>query len=286
MGPGRTEEQLREHYLIERALADRLRTAAPDVRRRLYAAVYDELFQAVPLHPQLVEKPRRAGDARAVAAELRFLEPFLSSDSVFLEIGAGDCALSIEVARRVKHVYAIEVSEQIVSGIEPPANVTLNVTDGIDLAVPDRVVSLAYSNQVMEHFHPDDALEHAAGVYRSLQPGGRYVCLTPNRLTGPHDISQFYDDVATGLHLKEYTASELARLFESVGFRRHRVYIGGRGVHRRVPVGLVKPAEALAGLLPARLRRPVLKTPLRGFLGVGVVTQRSAEGQHIRSKPI
>jgi SAM-dependent methyltransferase len=274
MEPGRTEQELHEHYLIERALADRLRTAAPDVRRGLYAAVYDELFQSVPLHPLLVEKSRRAGEPRSVAAELKFLEPFLSPESVFLEIGAGDCALSIEVARRVKHAYAIEVSQEIISGIQPPANLTLMVTDGIDLPVPDGVVSIAYSNQVMEHLHPDDALEHVAGIYRCLQPGGRYVCLTPNRLTGPHDISQYYDDVATGLHLKEYTASELARLFGSVGFRRHRVYVGGRGIYGRVPVPLVRTAEILARLLPARLRRPVLKTPLRGFLGVGVITRR------------
>ena len=38
----RTPEQLREHFTIERELADRLRYATRDQRRSLYSAVYDE----------------------------------------------------------------------------------------------------------------------------------------------------------------------------------------------------------------------------------------------------
>ena len=48
----RTREELRQHYDVERELADRLRTASKDERRTLYAEVYDELFKRVPLHPQ------------------------------------------------------------------------------------------------------------------------------------------------------------------------------------------------------------------------------------------
>jgi predicted SAM-dependent methyltransferase len=33
-------------------------------------------------------------------------------------------------------------------------------------------VDLAYSNQLMEHLHPDDASEQLANVYRALKPGG------------------------------------------------------------------------------------------------------------------
>ena len=40
--PGRDPEALRRHYEVERELADRLRGAAPDERRHLYGAVYDE----------------------------------------------------------------------------------------------------------------------------------------------------------------------------------------------------------------------------------------------------
>ena len=37
-----------------------------------------------------------------------------------------------------------------------------------------------------------------ANLYRALKPGAVYVCITPNRLSGPHDISLYFDSVATG----------------------------------------------------------------------------------------
>ena len=37
----------------------------------------------------------------------------------------------------------------------------------------------------------------------------RFICLTPHRSTGPHDMSKYFGDVATGFHLKEYTNKEL-----------------------------------------------------------------------------
>jgi SAM-dependent methyltransferase len=275
----RTPDELREHYMIERELADRLRNAGPAERRRLYAAVYDELFRRVPTHPQLVQRSAGAASPRPVQLELRLLRPFLAPDAVFLEVGAGDCALSIEMARRVRRAYAIEVSEEIVAGITPPPNLELLITDGVEVPVPEGTVTLAYSNQVMEHLHPDDALQQLEGIYRCLAEGGSYVCLTPNRLTGPHDISKYFDEVATGFHLREYTASELARSFAHAGFRRHRVYVGGRGVYRRVPVAAVRIFEVVVELLPRRLRRLVVRTPLRGFLGVGVVATKPGRGR-------
>ena len=78
----------------------------------------------------------------------------------------------------------------------------------------------------MEHLHPDDAFEQLENIYRALTPGGVYICVTPNRLSGPHDISSLYDEVATGFHLKEYSISELHSLFRRVGFSRIRVHFG------------------------------------------------------------
>jgi hypothetical protein len=78
---------------------------------------------------------------------------------------------------------------------------------------------VAFSNQLMEHLHPDDALQQLRNIYDALAPGGTYICLTPNGLTGPHDISRYFDPVASGFHLKEYTCGELMALFKRVGFK-------------------------------------------------------------------
>jgi len=48
----RNIRQLREHYEIERELANRLRNASKEERVRLYASSYDELFLRVAHHPQ------------------------------------------------------------------------------------------------------------------------------------------------------------------------------------------------------------------------------------------
>ena len=89
---------------------------------------------------------------------------------------------------------------------------------------PTNSVTLAYSFQVMEHIHPDDALEQLRNLFAVIAPGGSYVCVTPNRLNGPHDVSKFYDPVARGFHLKEYTIAELEQLFRGVGFRAVQAY--------------------------------------------------------------
>src|SRR5215210_3557988 len=89
----RSPERLREHYLIERELADRLRSAGRDERRHLYTALYDELFRRVRDHPQLTRKADARTQAASVAGRMSLLRRFLSPDTVYLEVGPGDCAL-------------------------------------------------------------------------------------------------------------------------------------------------------------------------------------------------
>src|SRR4029450_11668406 len=95
----RTPAQLREHYEIEKELANRLRSAGKDERRRLYNVVYDERIRRIPDHPLAVQPADADARSRPVEPQLRLLKPFLNRDTVFLEIGPGDCALAREVAR-------------------------------------------------------------------------------------------------------------------------------------------------------------------------------------------
>jgi hypothetical protein len=102
---------------------------------------------------------------------------------------------------------------------------------------------------LMEHLHPDDAMEQLRSIADALRPGGRYICITPNRLTGPHDISAGFDDEARGFHLREYTYRELACAFRRAGFRRVRVVesMHGRALARLVTrLASVSPRAARA----------------------------------------
>ena len=270
MSDPRTAAQIREHYDIERELADRLRHGSREERRRLYTEVYDELFRRVPLHPQLQKKASPQDRQRVVQRKLRLLGRYLRPGVRFMELGPGDCALAVHVAATAAHVAAVDVSPGITAGLEPPPNFELFISDGASVPVPTGSVDVAFSDQLMEHLHPDDAREQLQGVFEALAPGGAYVCITPNRLAGPHDVSQHFDAEATGLHLKEYTIAELVDLFREVGFRRFHLYAGGKGWYVRFPLGIALFKEWQVARLPAR-RALGRFLPVRAMLGVNLV---------------
>jgi precorrin-6B methylase 2 len=65
---------------------------------------------------------------------MRLLSPYLKKDAVFMEIGPGDCALSIEAAKTAKQVYAVDVTEGITR--RPlPQNCRRVISDGIGIPV-------------------------------------------------------------------------------------------------------------------------------------------------------
>src|SRR5262249_25225797 len=140
-------------------------------------------------------------------------------------------------------------------GLDLPANVEVVISDGASIPVPPGSVDLAYSNSLMEHLHPDDAREQLANVFEALPPSGRYLCVAQDRLAGPQDVSRHLDRVATGFHLKEYAVGELAALFSEVGFRRLRLYVGGRGRYLGTRVAPVTATEAGLSALPYAPRR-------------------------------
>ena len=108
-----------------------------------------------------------------------------------------------ELAKYVQRVYAIDVSDEISGKTKLPHNCNLILSDGTSIPVDPGSVDIAYSNQLMEHLHPDDAVEQLYHIHEALKPGGMYICITPNRLCGPHDISRSFDDTPRGFHLRE-----------------------------------------------------------------------------------
>jgi len=163
-GENRTAAQLREHYDIEKELAAKLRNASREERQRLYTSLYNELFQRVPSHPQLTQKSSPEMAVAAVATQMKFLGRFLNKDITFLEVGPGDCALSLEMTKYAKQVYAVDVSDEITKGLMPPPNFQLILSDGCSIPIPPSSLDVVYSNQLMEHLHPDDAFEQLRNI--------------------------------------------------------------------------------------------------------------------------
>jgi SAM-dependent methyltransferase len=272
-GAGRTKEQVLEHYTVEKELATRLRNASRNERRVLYTSVYDELLQRIRHHPLLNATRSPEDIARGVEKLLTRLAPYINKDTVFLEVGAGGCHLSLALTSRVKQVIAVDVSNEITAHVKPPANFQLVISDGTSIPVPPGSIDVAFSNQLMEHLHPDDAREQLREIYKALAPGGTYLCFTPNSMSGPHDVSRGFDPVATGLHLHEYTVTELNRMLHEIGFKQTEVLLPVG--HMKIPVSTVVALESAVSSLPGGLSRKVAYfRPMRGFLGIRIVAKK------------
>ena len=260
----RSPERLMAHYVLERRLAERLRTSDSAARSTVYGEVYGELFRSLPDHPQNMPAP---GMAEAyVSWQMQYIRRRLTPQSAFLEIGCGDAAVARSAAPDARIAYGLDVTDALIDHGSMPANFKFLRSTGTDVPLPDGSVDLAYSNQLMEHLHVDDARAQLQAVRRALKPGGSYVCVTPNRATGPHDVSVFFDYEAKGFHLKEYTYASLRRQFLDAGFRRVRFRVAARGHELPMPYWLGAAMERVLFALPDRVRGPLVQNKIAVML--------------------
>jgi len=253
---GRSIEQLRHHYEVEKRIAERLRRSKRENRTEIMRTMYDELFAEVPDHPRLTAKINPERERISIVRQMRLLRHHLRSGQNYLEFGPGNCSLAVSLCSLVKHVYAVDICEQAGS-IEKPENFTFIVYNGYNLDLPDNSIDIVFSNQVLEHLHPDDTEEHFRLVFRLLKPGGKYIFCTPQRLCGPGDISKYFSDVAEGFHLKEWTFGELSSLVKRVGFTKWQGRWYARGICIWLPRSLILTLERFLSYWPIKLRRRI-----------------------------
>ncbi len=254
--PATEADALRRQYELERAFAAQLREAPAAERPRLYRDLYAELFRSVPGLARKDAETRR----RSIRSQIAFLRPLVRGRSGFLDIGCGDGELAAAVADLVPDVYAMDVVPPAVEA----AGYRFLAFDGRRIPLPDGAVDVAHSSQVLEHVHPDDVLPQLREAHRVLRPRGILVCTTPHRFSGPHDVSRFFDDEPTGLHLHEYTVGEAERLFRAAGFR-CRALFPFRG-YRRLPLPVFRAVEGAMARLPRGLRAGLAHGALRRFV--------------------
>ncbi len=271
----RSPERLRAHYEVERELADRLRHAPAQARKKLYPVVYTELFARVPDHPQITRTP--SWQHEITDLQMRLLRRFLRPGTRFLEIGTGDGELARAVAPLVTRVYALDVTEAMFHAQARPPNLRFVLSDGTSVPLPPGQCDVAYSHQLLEHLHPQDAMEQSRAVLRALSPAGWYVFLTPSALSGPHDVSRHFSDTPRGFHLVEYTVGSAAALMRAAGFDEVRCFASLGGRFYRVPMFVMRCVEGLLGALPAPLRRAIARRSIvSGFLGVTLAARKPA----------
>lgn len=271
-----TDKQIREHYLLEKKLAKRILNSSPENRGHVTAEAYDTLYSSIPWHPRLNDSLEIEQDK--IRNKLLFFEHLLKPNQDILEIGAGTGYFIRYLAHRTQgRCVGVDISrETLIKHPEDPPNLELLNMDAVNLNFPSNMFDLAISSQLVEHLHPNDTEEHINSVFNILKKNGVYAFDTPNRLTGPHDVSRFFDEVATGFHLKEWTYRELVSPLKKVGFRNIRTLILPRSLVKTfpslhslgtVPVGLLVPFETMVEKINHRQLRIQLSKLFRvGFI--------------------
>jgi SAM-dependent methyltransferase len=252
---------LKDQFEFERASALRLKSASTEERQALYERIYGEYYARFGNH-DLPPNPAR---------QLQFLRHFLSDNAVFVEIGPGSCDTLIEAAKLCREAIGIEAATQRTERQHLPANVTILQSRGTDWPLADASADVVYSNQVLEHLHPDDCAAIARTAYRVLRQGGYFVAVTPHNLTGPHDVSREFSDIACGLHLIEYDNATLGSLLRRTGFFSVTAFSGARGTFLPVPLSAISKLERSVALLPKAVRRAAL---MRALVGIRLVAKK------------
>ena len=99
-----------------------------------------------------------------------------------LEIGCGAGRITRNMARDFGQVYGVDVAEGMIAYARShmPPNVSLFVSDGVTLPVPDQAVTAVFSVIVFLHF---DRVEYATSYFREcarvLKPGGSIMIQLP-----------------------------------------------------------------------------------------------------------
>jgi SAM-dependent methyltransferase len=252
----RTYAQLRNHYEVEKALAVRLKnTESRQERQRLYSCMYGELFARVPDHPRLKVRDNPEATRFLNASRLKLIRQFIHSNATFVEFGAGDCRFVLSMSERVRFAYGVDIADQMGDSRHRADNFKLIVYNGFELDIPKDSVDIVFSDQLIEHLHPDDTEFHFRLVKSILRQGGVYVFRTPHRFRGPQDISRYFVEVAEGFHLKEWTYSEIAEVLDNVGFSGWWGHWQAKSVTVRLPAEYFIAIEGMLGRFSRQWKR-------------------------------
>lgn len=266
------EERARAQFEYERKHHDLILMSEPGPERaRAFSKAYRGLAAGMKSKKFLDQDTEPDRKARQ---KFRLLKLFLHQYSNVAECGPGNFHLAKVVAKKVNSLALVDVANNNPKA-KLPKNCSFTKGDGVHLPKVLRQLDLVWSAHVIEHIHPDELNEHLVDVRRALVKGGHYAIFTPNRFSGPHDISRQFSNVAEGLHLKEYTVRELRRALKHAGYSKILCYAGGKGVYIRVPAFWPMIVELKLSLCPRIMRRFFASClPFKALLGIIMVGQK------------
>ena len=199
-----TEEMILHHWALERRLTSELLASDPEHRWEVFERCYTMLYSELGWLNELIDTASPPCEIDGADDWCRLIGP---PPKRVYEVGSGKGRLIAALANRGYDCTATEITRERGSRWTA-ARQSLRWTnsDGVHFERFEASGSFdaVISDQVIEHLHPDDLVDHFRGVYTILKPGGRYVFGTPHAFEGPFDVSRvFGTDRAEGMHLKD-----------------------------------------------------------------------------------
>lgn len=264
-------EWQRRQFELEREWAARIMESAAGADRRgvcarAYSAVNELMEQYNDYSISLSVKAMKQKERLCVIGPAK--------DMKFLEIGCARGDLLELLCRNGWDVYGVDVALEGVMVARQKLQ-SAGVTDSERKVVVGELrdlneidFKLIFHSDVLEHIHPEDVPGFLQQCCERTAPNGQMMIVTPNALVGPSDISRFFvlpGSKAQGLHLKEYTLSELDNLLKQAGYRSIKGFLFHpssrlcfdkmpRTIYHRIKLYL----EKLFVLIPPAFRRKLL----------------------------
>jgi len=263
-----TEEMILAHWTLEQRLTQELLESTPENRWETFERCYSTLYKELEWLNRLTGGTDTTSPAERYChwAELIGAPPKL-----IYEVGSGKAAMIGYLAQLGHQCTATEITRErgAMHAVEHP-NLRWTQTDGVhleDFESPG-TYDFILSDNVIEHMHPDDLILHLEGASEILKPGGQYLMAVPHRWFGPWDISKVFKyEIASGMHLKEYTHRELRQAVLRAGF--HEVALvqlppHGSGELARVDTRWLRRICLLEALF-SPFTRPILRGRMTHF---------------------
>lgn len=214
-----SEEMIIAHWKLEQQLTRELLESIPENRWETFERCYSTLYGELEWLNRLTGGTDNTPPAERYG---HWAELIGSPPKSVYEIGSGKAAMIGYLAQLGHQCTATEITRErgAKHAVEHP-NLRWTQTDGVhlDRFEPPGTYDFVLSDNVIEHMHPDDLIPHLRGALDILKPGGQYLMAVPHRWFGPWDVSKVFKyEIASGMHLKEYTHRELRQAVLRAGF--------------------------------------------------------------------
>jgi 2-polyprenyl-3-methyl-5-hydroxy-6-metoxy-1,4-benzoquinol methylase len=222
-------ERRRQQYELEKSLREEILSSSRQNRCSIVASVYAKLFSAFPDHSVFeiaLEERLQKGKLSA-----GLIAPLLPESAKVLEVGCGRGDTLMVLKSMGYNCIGIEASSHMLNMHNSDLDVQFGTADKLNF--DNDIFDAVFCQEVLEHLHPDDVPLFFQESFRVLKSGGILSVETPNKTTGPQDISRGFSTIAQGLHLKEWTVSELNEQFLLAGFRNIKSILSPQFLARR-----------------------------------------------------